>query len=169
MDLAIENNATFNFDNTIDPTNSLNFDNVQEFQDYYENYNNSIASDFEMINDPIQSSVKTARCRFLATSFPPYYINVQVRQKLGTSLTPYEILGVSSNQSGATLATEWHQNDDFEVSYSSNIATITFTGSISLNCFIDGIGVFYTYQVTIVVKFNKNTGAFISGNLYGID
>ena len=167
--LTVKKDAKFTFDNNIDPNNSLNFNTIQEFENYLDNYSNCDAFDLELIDDSLQQLVKTARCKFKMTSLVPYYINVQVKQNLASSTSPYEVVSVTSNQSGATLAAEWHQNDDFDVSYSDNVVTITFTGSASMNCFIDGIGVFFSDQVKIIIKVNKDTGAFISGTLSGFD
>ena len=78
IDLAIQNNATFNFDNTIDPANSLNFDNVEELQNYLNNFNNSVAINLETEDNG--NNTKTSRFKFDLGMFA--YLNVSVKQKL---------------------------------------------------------------------------------------
>lgn len=81
----------------------------------------------------------------------------------------YEVLGVTSSISGFTFITEWEQNDDFDTTYQGNIAEITFTGTLSLNCFVDGVGIFFSDHVTIKMKVNTETGQAISGHLYDLE
>jgi len=165
IDLAIENNATFNFDNTIDPANSLNFDTVQELQNYLNNFNNSVAINLETEDNG--NNTKTSRFKFDLGMFA--YLNVSVRQKLQAPSQVYSVENISSSISGLTLAMEWEQNDDDDLNVSGNIATVTFTGTLSINCFVDGIGVFFSDNVTIICSFNTTTGTLISSQLIGLE
>lgn len=163
--LSNENNSTFTIDNTITAENGLVFNNTNELQDYINNFNNSVATNIETEDNG--NNIKTSRFKFDLGMFA--YLNVSVKQKLQATGQAYSIENVSSSISGLTLAMEWEQNDDDDVNISGNIATVTFTGTLSLNCFVEGIGVFFSDNVTIICTFNITTGALISSQLIGLE
>ena len=165
IELCRTNNSTFTVNNSITAQNSISFNNVAAYQTYLNNFNDSSA--LNIATDDNGNNTKTSRFKFDLGVFA--YLNVSVKQKLKATGQSYSIESVSSSISGATLAMEWHQNNDDDLQVSSNIATITFTGTLSLNCFVEGIGVFFSDNVTIVCNFNTSTGALISAKLIGLD
>lgn len=165
MDLCIANNSSITIDSTITAQNGLVFNNTTELQDYINNFNNSVATNVETEDNG--NNTKTSRFKFDLGMFA--YLNVSVKQKLQANGQAYSIENVSSSISGLTLAMEWEQNDDDDVNISGNIATVTFTGTLSLNCFVEGIGVFFSDNVTIICTFNITTGALISSQLIGLE
>lgn len=165
INLNTANNSIFTIDNTITAENGLVFNDINELQDYINNINNSVASIVETEDNG--NNTKTSRFKFDLGMFA--YLNVSVKQKLQATGQTYSIENVSSSISGLTLALEWEQNDDDDVNISGNIATVTFTGTLSLNCFVEGIGVFFSDNVTIICTFNITTGALISSQLIGLE
>lgn len=165
INVAIATNTTFTIDPTINSTNGQVFNNTNDLEDYLLSFNNGIASNVTIEDNG--ANTKTTRFSFDTGGF--CNLNVQVKQKLQTSTQNYSIENVSSSISGATLATEWHQNNDNDLNIVGNTASVTFTGTLSMNCFFDGIGVFYSDILTIKSKFNTNTGTLTSGLLYGLD
>lgn len=163
VNLGFENNTTVGTDNTLDKNNAIHFNSIQDFQGFLDNLNDSEASNFSLEQN--QGNTKTARLSFDLGAFA--YLNVQVKQQLPAS--DFEILGITSSISGLTILLEWQQNDDFDTTTNGNIVEVTFTGTLSMNCFIEGVGIFYSDMLTIKIKVDKTTGQAVSGKLYGLD
>jgi len=165
INVCSQNNSSFTFDNTITSENAISFNNFQDFQNHINTFVNNTTN--TSILEDNGDNTKTSRFHFSLGAFT--YLNVQVKQKLQTLTQPYSIENVSSNISGNTFATEWSQNSDNDLQINGNVATVTFTGDLSLNCFIEGFGVFFTDHVTIICNFNISTGQLISGQLLGLE
>ncbi len=153
IDLAMQNNATFSFDNTIDPNNALNFDSVEDFQNFLENISRE-GFDFEL-EDDLQTNQKTAKVKLALTGIFGG-INFNIKQ----NITPtYSVANVTSTAYGFTLAFSWDQKDyNVEINNIANTATVTINGDIHYNVFIDGLGTVWSSEIEIKVVLNTTTG-----------
>lgn len=163
--IASQNTALVKINTENTAQNSVSFGNLEQLDERVQNFNNALASN-SIIEDNGNNS-KTTRFTFDLDMFA--YLNVSIKQNLKTSTQPYSVSSVTSSISGATLAMEWVQNTDDDLNVTNNIATVTFTGTMNLNCFIQGVGIFYSDNVTIIAKLNTLTGQLISGQLIGYD
>ncbi|MBM6498793.1 hypothetical protein [Flavobacterium macrobrachii] len=157
INFSIEKGDSFKFDNTIVANNSLNFDNLIEFQ----NFINDIPTegfDFEVENDQ-QNNQKTAKVKLALTGIFGG-INFKIKQNMSP---PYSIANVTSSAYGFTLAFGWEQKDyDVNINTTANTATITISGDIHYNVFIDGVGTIWSSEIEIRVVLNTTTGTIIS-------
>jgi hypothetical protein len=151
INLAIENNATFNFDNTIEPANSLNFDNVQEFEDYLDNIP---TEGFDIVlEDGQQPNQKIAKCKFQNGA---YGIQVKIKQ----NMNPYSVAEVTSNKYGFSILLDWEQTD-YSVSITGSYVFIDVYGVQTTGITIDGIGLAYEANYHYKITINKNSGEII--------
>lgn len=155
IDLAIENNATFNFDNTIDPANSLNFDNVEDFQDYLDNIPTD-GFDIEL-EDNMQTNQKIAKCKFQNGA---YGIQVKIKQ----NMNPYSVADVTSNKYGFSILLDWEQTD-YSVNITGSYVFIDIYGVQTTGITIDGIGLAYEDNFHYKITINKNSGTIISSTI----
>jgi len=157
IDLAIENDSTFQFDDTIDSANSLNFDNVSDFQDYLNNIPTD-GFDFE-VEDDLQTNQKIAKVKLALTG-----VFGGVNFKIKQNMTPsYSIADVTSSEYGFTLAFSWEQANYYvNINPITNIATINISGDLHYNIFIEGVGTVWTSEIEIQVTLNMTTGTIIS-------
>lgn len=155
IDLAIENNATFNFDNTIDPANSLNFDNVEDFQDYLDNIPTD-GFDIEL-EDNLQTNQKIAKCKFQNGA---YGIQVKIKQ----NMNPYSVADVTSNKYGFSILLDWEQTD-YSVNITGSYVFIDIYGVQTTGITIDGIGLAYEDNFHYKITINKNSGTIISSTI----
>lgn len=155
INLAIANNATFNIDDTVGPSNSLNFDNVQDFQNYLNSNQNAIGNDFQIVQ---QGDEKIASTKF---EYPTYSIKAEIKQEI----TPtFKIVSVNSFKTGVTFLLTYDQTN-FATTHLGNTATIDLYGTITYGITIgtfDGLSV--TVDVHYQIKVNKLTGNIISAN-----
>ncbi len=153
MDLAVENDAIIAFDDTIEPSNSLSFDNVQEFQNYLNSNQNAIGNDFQIVQ---QGDEKIATTKF---EYPTYSIRAEIKQEI----TPtFKIVSVNSFKTGVTFLLTYDQTN-FATTHLGNIATIDLYGTITYGITIGTFnGLSVTVDVHYQIKVNKLTGNIIS-------
>lgn len=153
INLAIANNATINLDSTNGPPNSLNFNNVQEFQNYLNSNQDAVGNDFQLLQ---QEEEMIASTKF---QYPTYSIKAELKQQI----TPtYKLISVNSYITGVTFLLTWDQTN-FVTSHSGNTATIDFYGKITYGVTIGTFnGLSVTVDVHYQIKVNKLTGNIIS-------
>ena len=154
IDLAIENNATFNFDNTIDPANSLNFDNLLSF----ENYLNEIITNNqnpEEIEEQIliQNNTRMSSYKFKLTAFGG--TDITIKYNLNSNNNIASINQVNSEKYGL-----W-TGDLNQVEYTSNqLSGGRYEINIKLNIVydytIEGFGITFTNSYIIRIILNPD-------------
>lgn len=162
INVCSQNNSSITFDNSLTSTNSINFDSVQDFQEFMEQLKNNI----NITSTFIDGDTKVAKFKIAVNFFTDF--NVEVQQ----TLNPFSVQNVSSNISGTTFALSYEQttpNDGAEIiSMSENLKKIKFSGNLNLNVFIEGIGTIHTYHLTFLAYVNSNTGQPVYCEILGL-
>ena len=155
MDLAIENNATFNFDNSIDPANSLVFNTVNDFENYLEtNLATLEETDFEI--DDQNQRIATAKL-----SYGTFGITIRVKQNMSPT---YEVVNVSSIKTGLSILLSYEQTD-YNVNIVGSYVNVDVYGlattGIKINVPFEA-NITFENDVHFRVVIDKNTGHVIT-------
>lgn len=155
IDLAIENNATFNFDNTIEPSNSLVFNTIQDFENHLEtNLATLEETDFEI--DAQNQRTATAKL-----SYGTFGITIRVKQNM---FPTYEVVNVSSIKTGLSILLSYEQTDynlDIVGSYVNVDVYGLATTGIKINVPFEA-NITFENDVHFRVVIDKNTGHVIT-------
>ena len=158
INLAMENNSSFSFDSSLNSTNSLNFNSVDEFKDYL-NAQQGVGSSPVITYEDLQTGEKIANATIEILG--PFDMNITIKQMLN----PFEVKSVKSNFVGVTFAQGWDQTD-YSVNIRNEIATIDIYGTHSVFVFIQGIGTVYSQNESYRVKVNTVSGSIIAAFKY---
>lgn len=162
ISFSILNNSTFKINRNLNSTNSLNFSNIDEFQNFINNFSNVVTNEMSTVSQQDRKVAKITQRVNGITDF-----NVEVNQ----TMLPYKINSVSSSMSGYTICFGFNQTtpaDAADISTNGNVVTVTFSANLDFNLFLEGIGTLHTFHLTFVVKIDKNTGSPISINIIGL-
>lgn len=156
-------NPNFSINNNSNTNNSLNLTTFEE----YNTFINSLSENIEFEIEPtIQTNdTKVAKAKFKVNGFT--YFNVELQQ----NTNPWNLLNVSSSISGNTFGLSYNQltpSNGAQVISNGNVRTITFSGDLNLNLFIEGLGTIYTSHLTFIILIDSSTGNVISGQLIGL-
>lgn len=155
MDLAIENNATFNFDNTLDPANSLVFNTIQDFENHLET-NLAILEETDFEIDTQNQRIATAKL-----SYGTFGITIKVKQNM---LPTYEVVNVSSVKTGLSILLSYEQTDynvDIVGSYVNVDVYGLATTGIKITVPFEA-NITFEDEVHFRVVLDKNTGHLIT-------
>ncbi|WP_157505136.1 hypothetical protein [Flavobacterium tegetincola] len=153
FNLGITNNLTFVVGTSASPSNVLHFNNVQEFQNFLNTNQNSVGTDFELLQ---QVNEKLASTKF---GYGTYSIKAEIKQETAPS---YKVVSVNSYITGITFLLSWDQTN-FVTSHSGSTATIDLYGKLTYGV---TIGTFNGLSVTVDLHYqlatDKPTGNIIS-------
>ncbi|HLO73641.1 MAG TPA: hypothetical protein VK164_06875 [Flavobacterium sp.] len=155
IDLAIENNATFQFDDSIDSSNSLVFNTIQDFENHLEtNLATLEETDFEI--DAQNQRIATAKL-----SYGTFGITIKVKQNM---LPTYEVVNVSSVKTGLSILLSYEQTDynvDIVGSYVNVDVYGLATTGIKITVPFEA-NITFEDEVHFRVVIDKNTGHLIT-------
>lgn len=155
IDLAISNDASFQFDNTIDTSNTLVFNTVQDFENYLEtNLATLEETDFEI--DAQDQRIATAKL-----SYGTFGITIKVKQNM---LPTYEVVNVSSIKTGLSILLSYEQTDynvDIVGSYVNVDVYGLATTGIKITVPFEA-NITFEDEVHFRVVIDKNTGHLIT-------
>lgn len=155
INLAISNDASFQFDNTIDTSNTLVFNTVQDFENYLEtNLATLEETDFEI--DAQDQRIATAKL-----SYGTFGITIKVKQNM---LPTYEVVNVSSIKTGLSILLSYEQTD-YNVDIVGSYVNVDVYGLATT-----GIKITVPFEANITfedevhyrVVIDKNTGHLIT-------
>ncbi|TDP60303.1 hypothetical protein [Flavobacterium dankookense] len=154
--------GNFIYDDNINSQNSMNFQSLEEFEEFFNQINDNIGPAIEFVD----GDTKIAKFKFVVNFFTDF--NVEVQQKIN----PFSVENVSSNISGNTFSISYEQttpNNASEITtISENLTKIKFSGNLNFNVFIQGLGTIHTYHLTFIVYVNPITGQPVSGQIIGL-
>ncbi len=142
----------------------LNFDTVEEFEVFMNEFRNSITVDSNDFNPLINNQDGTTIINFKArfNTILPLYLNVNVKATLDdpstSTVNEFEIDTVSSFMSGATLAIEWEQVSFFVSSVNDPFIEVTIQAKMNVGFILGGFDLSYKENWTAIIVINKNTG-----------
>lgn len=155
MNLAIENNATFNFDNTIDSSNTLVFNTIHDFENHLEtNLATLEETDFEID----AQNQRTATAKF---SYGTFGITIKVKQNM---LPTYEVVNVSSVKTGLSILLSYEQTD-YNVDVVGSYVNVDVEGLATTGIKITvpfEANITFEDEVHFRVVIDKNTGHLIT-------
>lgn len=155
IDLAIANDATFQFDDTIDSSNTLVFNTIQDFENHLEtNLATLEETDFEI--DAQNQRIATAKL-----SYGTFGITIKVKQNM---LPTYEVVNVSSVKTGLSILLSYEQTDynvDIVGSYVNVDVYGLATTGIKITVPFEA-NITFEDEVHFRVVIDKNTGHLIT-------
>jgi len=165
IDMCLANNSNFTFSNSVNPTNGLVFNSVNDFQNYLDS--NSITPSFYSFEAPSQQNGHKAYFRFNLTFTGGVLVTADVvNNSNGTST----VTSASSSQTGLYVMSEWTQIGAAGITTLQNgTVKIVVTGSVQTNAVIQAIGLKYssTYELTMI--YNPNNGILIFSSIIKIN
>ena len=148
MNLAIANDAIFQFDWSIDSSNTLVFNTVQDFENHLEtNLATLEETDFEI--DAQNQRIATAKF-----SYGTFGISIKVKQNM---FPTYEIVNVSSIKTGLSILLSYEQTD-----YNVDVYGLATTG-IKITVPFEA-NITFENEVHFRLVIDKNTGHLITAN-----
>lgn len=157
MNLAIANDAIFQFDWSIDSSNTLVFNTVQDFENHLEtNLATLEETDFEI--DAQNQRIATAKF-----SYGTFGISIKVKQNM---FPTYEIVNVSSIKTGLSILLSYEQTDynvDIVGSYVNVDVYGLATTGIKITVPFEA-NITFENEVHFRLVIDKNTGHLITAN-----
>ncbi|MES2813039.1 MAG: hypothetical protein V4670_11260 [Bacteroidota bacterium] len=157
IDLAITNNSTFTFDSSLNATNSLSFNSVEEFQDYLTSTDGSQI--LEIVEMPNQQNNYIGVYKFKLRSFGGVEVNIKITNSNGTQ----SVENVTSNDYGLTIFDKWEQKE-FVVNNVSGLIKINVIGVIKSEYNIDSIGFNFNQKYSLTLIIDPITSGIQSSN-----
>lgn len=149
---------------TNDDQFSLSFETLDEFEQFMEEFRNSVTIDpneFDpLINNQDGSKIINFKAKF--NTILPLYLNINVKAKLDnlatSTINEFEIESVSSHMSGATLAIDWEQVSFFVSSVNDPFIEVTIQAKMKVGFIFGGFDLSFKENWTAIIVINKNTG-----------
>jgi hypothetical protein len=155
-------NLDFSFDNTLNTSNSIAFNSINEIQNYFNTLNSNQNVTITSLTQGNSKTATISRNIGLLT-----FLNIEVNQ----TMSPYNINGVTSSISGNTLCLNYEQttpSDLTEINTNFNVVNVKFYSNLKISVLNDNIGTVWTFRLTISISINKNTGEIISMHINGL-
>lgn len=145
------------FDNSINSSNSIVFNNLSDFKIALETKNN-ITTEQSVLQENGSEKVVSARVKRAGI----FGSGEEVRVKLKKINNVWTFDSVTSNELGITLGVWSFTQIDYTQNTNANVLTVEVTGYESYNVFLEGLGTVYKDKVMIRVKINTSTGNVFS-------
>lgn len=156
--------GSFRYDENVTSQNSLNFDSLNQFQEFLDQIDEDYLGVTKEFDD--DGDTKVAKFKFTVNFFTDF--NVEVQQKIN----PFSVENVSSSISGNTFSISYEQSTPSNgaeiTSVSENLTKIKFSGNLNFNVFIQGLGTIHTCHLTFIVYVNPITGEPVTGQIIGL-
>ncbi|WP_298152994.1 hypothetical protein [Flavobacterium sp.] len=144
--LAAANNVNLIVDSSVTAQNALNFNTVEEFQNYLDDEQPTPTEEYEFDETQVMAMTKVK-----LNQTTDIAINVKQR------LDPYAVLNVTTSLSGLTLFDTWTQLD-YSVDDSTEHVKIRLIGTSSKKVFVEGLGTYCEKPIDIEIRIEKSTG-----------
>lgn len=155
INLAISNDASFQFDDTIDSSNTLVFNTIQDFENHLEtNLATLEETDFEI--DAQNQRIATAKL-----SYGTFGITIKVKQNM---LPTYEVVNVSSVKTGLSILLSYEQTD-YNVDIVGSYVNVDIYGLATTGIKITvpfEANITFEDEVHFRIVIDKNTGHLIT-------
>ena len=160
IDQILGENETVVVDSSLESENMIDFDSIEEFEDFY----NSI-SEFELISTELieqDNETKTYEFDFVIDPLLNIYLKVRAQVSIPNPNTE-ECLTIQNIESflyGNTSVTSWEQGEIYDISIHPEYDTLwaELTGSLQIGLQYDWVPFFVTRIYTIAIKFQYSSG-----------